>query len=75
MGTAQEMGYTVPLVRSKMGTAQENGPPVPLGSFESGYNTRKDTSLCPQLVLIRVPYKKMYRSVPTVLVSEGTALE
>ena len=71
----EKRGYFVPMTYPDQGTEPEKILFCTHGVSESGHSVRKDTFLYPRLVLMWVQRRKIYRSVPIILVSEGTTPE
>ena len=67
--------HFVPMTYPNQGTEPEKILFCTHGVSESGHRVRKDTFLHPRLVLMWVQRRKIYRSVPIILVSEGTTPE
>ena len=67
--------HFVPMTYPDQGTEPEKILFCTHGVSESGHRVRKDTFLYPRLVLMWVQRRKIYRSVPIILVSEGTTPE
>ena len=72
---SQKRCHFVPMTYPNQGTEPEKILFCTHGVSESGHRVRKDTFLYPRLVLMWVQRRKIYRSVPIILVSEGTTPE